>query len=78
MIDTEYLTQILFKSTKHEDPVVFFRRVQKKIWSMLPQFFTKIDDEGRGILDALPFDQFSRNRSFHAGLDPSTMFREEI
>jgi hypothetical protein len=29
MIDTEYLTQILFRSTKNEDPVVFFRRVQK-------------------------------------------------
>ena len=68
MIDTEYLTQILFRSTKNEDPVVFFRRVQKKIWSMLPLFFPEIDADGKGILDALSFDQFSRDRSFHVGL----------
>ena len=69
MIDTEYLTQILLRSTKDEDPVVFFRRVQKKIWGMLPLFFPVIDSKGKGILDALTFDAFSRNRSFSAGLD---------
>ena len=71
MIDTEYLTQILLRSTKNEDPVIFFRRVQKKIWGMLPLFFPKIDVDGKGILDALSFDEFSRNRSFYTGLDPN-------
>lgn len=69
MIDTEYLTQILFKSTRQEDPVVFFRRVQRKIWSLLPYFFPEIDTGGKGILDALTFDVFSQQRSFQASLN---------
>lgn len=69
MIDTEYLTQILFKSARHEESVVFFRRVQKKIWSMLPKYYPEIDSSGVGILDALSFDEFSRKRSFQMGLD---------
>lgn len=37
---------------------------------MLPEFFSKIDRDGRGILDVLSFDTFSRNRSFRIGSGP--------
>jgi hypothetical protein len=38
---------------------------------MLPSFFPEIDVDGKGILDALSFDTFSRDRSFHVGLGHS-------
>lgn len=58
MIDTEYLTQILLTSTRKEDPVVFFRRVQRTIWESLFLFFPEIEQSGKDIYEALPWDEF--------------------
>ena len=70
MVETEYLTQILFGSTKHEDAVVFFRRFQKALWNMLPHYFPWNDKNGKGIRDALPFNIFCTERSFSVGVGP--------
>ena len=70
MIDTEYLTQMLLSSTKNEDPVVFFRRIQKAIWESLFLFFPEVERSGKDIYEALPFEDFSKRHYFHTGLDP--------
>ena len=68
MIDTEYLTQILLTSTRKEDPVVFFRRVQKTIWESLFLFFPEIEQSGKDIYEALPWNVFRQVTHLELGL----------
>lgn len=70
MIDTEYLTQILLKSANNEDPVVFFRRVQRTIWESLFLFFPEIDASGQDVYQAFPFEEYSQQRHFSLGIGP--------
>jgi len=68
MVDTEYLTQMLLSSKNGEDPVVFFRRIQKIIWESLFLFFPEVDNDGADIYKALPFEDFSNRHHINVCL----------
>lgn len=69
MIDTEFSTQILLRSTKGEDPVSFYRRIQKLIWESLFLFFPEVEPDGTDIYQALPFERFKEAQDFRVSLD---------